>query len=397
MNRAWRNDSAGRKNRFRFEKTSRRIGLERCLSSPSAPLGSEGRARLDMIENVTREIGRHLKDGDLVIMRSTVKLGTTRKVVLPILQQAGIRFELAFCPERTLEGKALTELRELPQIVGGATLEATIRASQIFQFLTPTVVRVSDVETAEMIKMVDNAHRDVMFAYANEIARACDAVGISAAEVIRAGKLGYPRTNLPMPGPVGGPCLEKDPHIFAEGLRELGVEPELTMAGRRLNERQPEEVVAFVARLLKSLKGFPARPTIALLGIAFKGQPATDDLRGTMARPVLEALRRHFPEASFRGFDAVVAPEQIGDFGLNPYPSIREAVRGAHLAMILNNHPAFATMLVESVGGELARPGLIYDFWNCFAAEDLHLPAGVGYMALGSHGKAIFPGEMRRG
>jgi len=83
-----------------------------------------------------------------------------------------------------------------------------VRAGQLFQFLTPTVVRVADPETAEMIKLVDNAQRDVSFAYANEIARACDAVGISAAEVIRAGKLGYPRTNLPMPGPVGGPCLE---------------------------------------------------------------------------------------------------------------------------------------------------------------------------------------------
>ena len=102
-----------------------------------------------------------------------------------------------------------------------------MRAAAVFQFLTPTVVRVSEPETAEMIKMIDNTHRDVSFAFSNEIARACDAAGVSAVDVIRAGKLGYPRTNLYMPGPVGGPCLSKDPHILSEGLRKFGVDLEI--------------------------------------------------------------------------------------------------------------------------------------------------------------------------
>jgi UDP-N-acetyl-D-mannosaminuronic acid dehydrogenase len=354
------------------------------------PLAANGRTRLDMIENVSREVAARLKKGDLVIMRSTVKLGTTRRVVTPILDAAGVPYELAFCPERTLEGRALAELRQLPQIVGGMTAAAAVRAGQIFQFLTPTVVRVSDVETAEMIKLVDNAHRDVAFAYANEVARACDAAGVSAAEVIRAGKLGYPRTNLPMPGPVGGPCLEKDPHIFAEGLRDLGIEPAITMAARKLNEAQPEEVIAHVARVMQAA-GAPAAPVVALLGIAFKGQPATDDLRGTMARPVFEALKRRFPKASFRGYDAVVAAAEVKAFGVAPCDTIGAALTGAHLALILNNHPAFAAMPLTELATQMARPALVYDFWNCFDAQELPMPEGVGYMALGSHGRARLP------
>lgn len=356
------------------------------------PLGADGKARLDMVQSVSREVAERLKPGDLVIMRSTVKLGTTRKVVLPILDAAGVDYQLAFCPERTLEGRALVELRQLPQIVGGGTPEAAVRASQIFQFLTPTVVRVTDIETAEMIKLVDNSQRDVAFAYANEVARACDAVGVSAAEVIRAGKLGYPRTNLPMPGPVGGPCLEKDPHIFAEGLRELGVEPLITMAARRTNEGQPEEAVARIAATLAAA-GVPEAPVIALMGIAFKGQPATDDLRGTMARPVFEALKRRYPRATFRGYDAVVAQGEQRAFGLAPCATIAEALQGAHLALILNNHLVFSAMPVADLAAAMARPALIYDFWNCFTAGDLHLPPGVGYMALGSHGRALLPGR----
>jgi len=355
------------------------------------PLADNGRSRLDMIENVSRQVAQSLKDGDLVVMRSTVKLGVTRRIVTPILDATGHRYELAFCPERTLEGKALTELRSLPQIVGGVTYGAAVRASRLFQFLTPTVVRVSDVETAEMIKLIDNAQRDVAFAYANEVARACDAVGISAAEVIRAGKLGYPRTNLPMPGPVGGPCLEKDPHILAEGLRELGIEPAITMAARRVNEAQPTEVVAHLKDVAARLLGFPDRPTITLMGIAFKGQPATDDLRGTMAKPVLAALREAFPGARLRGFDAVVPEAEIRNFGLEPLGTLEQAFGGTNLAVILNNHLVFSSMPVGQLASSMASPGLIYDFWNCFDAADLHMPRGVGYMALGSHGKALLP------
>jgi UDP-N-acetyl-D-mannosaminuronic acid dehydrogenase len=352
------------------------------------PLADNGKARLDMVENIGREVAQHLQDGDLVVMRSTVKLGTTRSIVLPLLQVSGKTFDLAFCPERTLEGKALTELYQLPQIVGGLTQAAAIRASQMFQFITPTVVRVSDVETAEMIKLVDNSQRDVAFAYANEVARACDAIGVSAAEVIQAGKLGYPRTNLFMPGLVGGPCLEKDPHIFAEGLRERGIEPEITMAARKLNERQPTEIVNHIKQVTDGMAGFAKQPVIALMGIAFKGQPATDDLRGTMARPVFEQIKRAFPNAHFQGFDKVVPEKVIQDFGLQPVKTIEEAFDGTSLVLILNNHPFFSAMPLERLSAKMQRPGLVYDFWNCFKAQSLHLEKGVCYMALGSHGKS---------
>ena len=352
------------------------------------PLDIQGRSRMDMVQSVTREVADRMNNESLVIMRSTVKLGTTRKVVLPVLATSGKQFDLAFCPERTLEGKALTELRQLPQIVGGMTSQAAVRASHIFQLITPTVVRVSSLETAEMIKLIDNAQRDVAFAYANEVARACDAIGVSAAEVIQAGKLGYPRTNLPMPGPVGGPCLEKDSHILAEGLRELGIDPEITMAARRTNENQPAEVVAHIKGFTDALGGFTKRPVITLLGIAFKGQPATDDLRGTMARPVFARLRQSYPDAEFRGFDAVVSTQDIEGFGLISTSSLQEAFKNANLVLILNNHPLFAAMDIEDLAKEMQAPGLVYDFWNCFKTADLHLPTGISYMALGSHGQA---------
>jgi UDP-N-acetyl-D-mannosaminuronic acid dehydrogenase len=349
------------------------------------PIGADGVSRMDMVENVAREVAKHLKDGDLVVLRSTVKIGTTRTLVEPILAATGKRFHLAFCPERTVEGQALEELRWLPQIVGGGTYEATVRAGQLFQFLTPTVVRVGSIETAEMVKLVDNTQRDVHFAFSNEIARLCDAMGISATEVIQAGKLGYPRTNLPLPGPVGGPCLEKDPHILAESARGFGVVAEMAMLGRRINERQLIEVAGFAADMA-SARGVPERPKIALLGIAFKGRPATDDLRGTTAKPVFEELKRRFPGARFVGYDAVVEPADIAGFGLEPQGSLEEALSGTHLAVILNNHPVFPRMPLEDLATRMAKPALVYDLWNNFDRGKLRMPEGTTYVSLGNHG-----------
>lgn len=380
---------------------SKKIQFTKYIPSPSrarvyiitvgTPLDPNGRVRLDMVEGVGREVGRHLKDGDLVILRSTVKIGTTRRVIQPILKETGVDFDLAFCPERTLEGQALTELRQLPQIVGGVDFRSAVRSSQIFQFLTPTVVRVSDVETAETNKLIDNAHRDVLFSYANEVARICDRVNISATEVIQSGKLGYPRTNVQIPGLVGGPCLEKDSHILAESVRGLGLKLPITSTARRLNEELPEEIVRHVIKTMKKYKNFPSRPVITLLGIAFKGRPATDDLRGTMARPVLKSLRAHFPKAIFRGYDPVVPRKNIQNFGLAPIGQLAGAFRHSHLIFILNNHVQLAAMPIEKYAGLMARPGLIYDVWNLFSTKTLHLPAGTGYMGLGSHGQACLP------
>lgn len=348
------------------------------------PLGPDGKARLDMVEGVSREIAGHVKDGDLVALRSTVKIGTTRGVVAPVLEASGKRVDLAFCPERTVQGKALKELRELPQIVGGLTREAGLRAATLYQFLTPTVTRVNDPETAEVCKLVDNVSRDVMFAYANEVAKVCDAVGISAVEVIRAGKLGYPRTNLPLPGPVSGPCLTKDPHILLQSVAEFDLDLPVTRWARESNERLVVDVAKFLQGASSVLDGFPARPTIAILGLAFKGQPPTDDLRGSSIHELLPALRDAFPGAQLRGYDALAPKENIRALGVEPMDDMMAACRGAHLTLVHNNHPVFADMPLDELTAAMAAPGLFYDFWNHFDPAAVTTAPGVRYLTLGA-------------
>jgi nucleotide sugar dehydrogenase len=349
------------------------------------PLGDDRRVRLDMIRRAACEVRDRFSAGALVITRSTVKVGTTRNCVAPVLDAAGIEYDLAFCPERTVEGQALEELPVLPQIVGGLTPRACLRASQLFQNLTATVVRVRDVETAEMIKLVDNAQRDVLFAYSNEIARLCDGMGISAAEVIASGKLGYPRHYLFKPGPVGGPCLSKDSHILVESGEAFGIEAEITRAARLLNERQPVESAEWMAKTAAVL-GIPATATITVCGLAFKGRPQTDDLRGTPALPLIAELTRLFPGARLRGYDAAVPVDAVAATGVEACATLEDAFAGSHLVVIQNNHPQFAAMDLAGMAKSMAKPALVYDFWNNFRTQDLRLPEGVRYAALGSHG-----------
>jgi len=350
------------------------------------PLDKQGKVRLDMIEAATREVAAHMRDGALVILRSTVQAGTARNVVSRILEGTGKSFDIAVCPERTLEGKALTELRQLPQIVGADTQEVRERAERVFRRLTKTTVQVSSLESAEIIKLVDNTYRDLQFAFANEVARMCEAWGVNAYEVIASGKLGYERTNVALPGLVGGPCLEKDPHIFRQSALAKGLDLEITAAARLVNERQPQETVRFIVQQMDK-RGLPADSRVALLGMAFKGRPATDDLRGSMSLKVLDLIKRELPKARIVIFDPVIDGQVLEETidGVEVASSLLEAVKGSHVSIIANNHPDLGQHSPIALQEIMHPKGFIYDYWNHFSnlsATEL----GQSYFAVGHLG-----------
>jgi UDP-N-acetyl-D-mannosaminuronic acid dehydrogenase len=174
-------------------------------------------------------------------------------------------------------------------------------------------------------------------------------------------------------------------------MARFGARPAITVTARKTNEKQLTDIAQVLRNWTDGLKGFPRKPVISLLGLAFKGRPATDDLRGTTALPIFEALKAAYPDAEFRGFDPVATPEQIRKFGVTPVTRIEDAFGGASLALILNNHPIFEVLALPQLARSMTAPGIIYDLWHHFDASELRLPAGVGYAALGSHGLAKLP------
>lgn len=341
------------------------------------PLDADGAPRMDMVSAVSRDVAGHMRDGALVVLRSTVKLGTTLGVTKPILDASGREYGLAYCPERTIEGRALEELPALPQVVGGLDDAARDRAAKLFGRITPSTRKVSDIRTAELIKLFDNAYRDMLFAYGNEVALVCEAVGVDAAEAITTANHGYERTNIAWPGFVGGPCLEKDPHILMHSLEDAGHTPTLVRAARQLNE----DLVGHAFDRALAALGRREGLTVSLLGMAFKGRPDTDDLRGSPSLAMLERIRRELPDARVRAHDYIVAPARLEKLGVQPVDD-EAAFRGAQLVFVMTNNVRYNTLDFESRAALMARPGVIYDAWNVVYPR-IDLPDGVSLHALG--------------
>lgn len=342
------------------------------------PLADDGHPRMDMVRSVSQNIADHMREDALVVLRSTVRLGTALGVTKPVLDASGKSYSLAMCPERTLEGRALAELPVLPQVVGGLDQRSLDRAGSVFQRITPTILKVSDIQTAELIKLLDNSFRDVFFSFGNEVAMICEKVGVSAAEVIGSANLGYERTNIAWPGFVGGPCLEKDPHILIDSLRDVSHVPTLIQSARQLNEDLVEHSLATALATVERRPGM----CISIMGMAFKGQPDTDDLRGSPSVHLLEHIRRELPDAVVRCQDYVAKPDALAALGVEVVDD-REAFRDADIVFVANNNRRYFTLDFEDRAQLMRRPGVLYDAWNAVYPK-IDLPEGVTLRAFGS-------------
>lgn len=356
------------------------------------PINAQKKADITAIQAVSRTILPVLKPDDLVLLRSTATIRCAREVVKPILDQAGTSYQLAMCPERTAEGRALEELRQLPQLVGGMDAASTERAAQIFERLTPYVKRLSNMETAAFVKLINNTLRDVLFAFANEVATMADALGLDAQEVVDAANDRYPRSHLAKPGLVGGPCMEKDSYILRDSLAELAVTPELIMRGRTRNE----SMIAYgIARAVTTLAthGHAADSIkkIAVLGLAFKGEPAVQDIRGSLAIDLFKQLQAQFPAAHIVGYDAVASVAEAAQWELLAVPKLEDTLRDANLVFVQNNHAAFRGEALAPHLAQLAPHALIYDFWGCVATSVMQ---GRNLFYLGLGAKMIEPARL---
>lgn len=335
-------------------------------SSPTAhivtvgtPLGDDKLVNLDPIRSVLKILKQHLREQDIVILRSTVRVGVTRDVVKKELDQCEKPYYLGFCPERTLEGSALEELASLPQVISGIDQSSLEKIKSFFDQIAAETVSMDSVEEAEIVKLINNSERDLSFALANEIALMCDAKGLNAALVIKAVNHKYSRSNIKRPGPSGGPCLSKDPYILTEGFLSGSYVPKLFAVGRAINEDMIE------ISLKRLFNGFSTDPKkITILGFAFKGSPPTGDMRGSLVHPVLHLLKERYPNAEIVGHDYLADPEEMHRTGVTVEKDITKAVRKADLVILQNNHPQYSQELWKELREKMNPEAFVFDFWN---------------------------------
>jgi UDP-N-acetyl-D-mannosaminuronic acid dehydrogenase len=277
----------------------------------------------------------HLRDGQHLVLRSTVYPGVTA-MVERLLDRGGLALDVSFCPERIAEGRAMEELRSLPQIVSGRTPRAIERADDLFRTLASRIVHL-DVEEAELAKLFTNTWRYIKFAAANQLYMIANDFGLDFERIRAAVMDGYPRAaDMPGPGLAAGPCLLKDTMQLAAFNNNNFT---LGHASMMINEGLP---LYLVARLEQRYE-LPAM-TVGILGMAFKAE--SDDIRSSLSYKLKRLLR--FKAARVLCADPYVSSDP------ELYP-LSEVLSEADLLVIGAPHQDYASLDVQVP---------VIDIWN---------------------------------
>lgn len=347
------------------------------------PINSDSSPDLSYVDSALDSIAKVLRKGDQVVLRSTVPLGTTRQHVVPYLEDkvnltAGNDFFVSFAPERTVEGKALNELKTLPQVIGGLSKTCLMKSMRFWSTLCDTIVQAQSIEAAELVKLSNNSFRDLSFAFANQIALLCHQHNINAFDVIRVANEGYPRNNISMPSPgVGGYCLTKDPVLLSSSFSDSSV-PNLSHLGRSVNELTALYPLEVINRYLDRTNSSLQDMSVLIIGLAFKGEPETNDVRGSTSLQLAYQLAKHCQRLQV--WDAVIPPAIVHTLDLDPATSLDEGIKNADIVLILNNHRL--NVLADAFTEPCERK-LIFDGWNQLDQKEIERISGLTYSTMG--------------
>src|SRR5215510_13827609 len=316
-------------------------------------------------------VHNHLRPGQLIVLESTTYPGTTREVVLPILEKSGLRagkdFFLAFSPERIDPGNRHYNTRNIPKVIGGMTPQCTDLATLLYSQFVDKIVPVSSPEHAEMVKLLENTFRSVNIALVNEMALMCHKFGINVWEVIEAAKT-KPFGFMPFyPGPgLGGHCIPVDPYYLAWKAKMNGLEPQLIELAGLINSRMPGFTISRIADALnerrKPLKG----SKILGLGVTYKRD--TNDIRESPALQVLEGLRQKGASVFF--CDPYIPSIVVRGQTLKAAELTPNLLQSMDCVAILTDHSAFDYSVVAKYSS------MILDTRNAlkgFSRSDLNL------------------------
>ncbi|MEE4337784.1 UDP-N-acetyl-D-mannosamine dehydrogenase [Erythrobacter sp.] len=320
------------------------------------PLVPDKTPDISFVEAAARAIAHRILPGACVIIESTSPIGTTERVAEIISKERpdlavpefgddeGGDIALAYCPERVLPGKIVTELVYNDRVIGGMTAACAERAAALYHSFVKGDCLVTNVRTAEMVKLVENSFRDVNIAFANELSMIADAMEIDVWEVIRLANR-HPRVRILQPGPgVGGHCIAVDPWFLVAAAPDRA---RLVRTAREVNDSKAVHAEHRIRALLDAAPG----GKVALLGIAFK--PDIDDFRESPALEIAVSLARDQGDRILvvEPFTADL-PEELSGTGVR-LATLDEALREAEIVVVLVDHTAFRHLTPEDLAGRI--------------------------------------------
>jgi UDP-N-acetyl-D-mannosaminuronic acid dehydrogenase len=318
-----------------------------CVPTPFHLSDSIPQPNIDYVLAATSSIASLVKPDDLIILESTSPVGTTRKMA-EVFSHAGIdmsQVHVAYCPERVLPGKIMTELVENDRVVGGLTLEATKAVSAFYKTFVRGAVLETDAATAEMCKLTENSYRDVNIAFANELSLLCAKSGINVWKLIKLANR-HPRVNILQPGTgVGGHCIAVDPWFIVASDPDNA---RIIRTAREVNNYKTKWVIDQIKLAVTYATANRGRkPKVACLGLAFK--PDIDDLRESPAVHVASALQAE-------GYDVVAVEPNIKSHDKFALVTLEEALQAADVVAVLVKHRQFVQLAGD---GELVGNAIL--------------------------------------
>ena len=343
------------------------------------PAKADGSSDLSHVEAVARQIAAYMTDYKIIVIKSTVPVGTGKwiKGVMEGALEEKFAFDLVSNPEFLREGAAVEDFFRPDRIVIGAESERAIQAmKEIYNafYLNEAPFVITSIEASELIKHASNAFLATKISFINEIAILCERVGADVHDVARAmgldGRIGKKFLH---PGPgFGGSCFPKDTKALVHVGKEHDCAMEIVQATIRVNERQKERMLEKIEEMTGDLRG----KTIGVLGLAFK--PNTDDMREASAIPIIQGLQARGARIKAYDPEAMEAAKKIFQdvtFCKGPY----EVAEGSHAIVLLTEWNQFRLLDLERIKGLLKEPVFI-DLRNVY--EPLHMH-GLGFRYCG--------------
>lgn len=306
------------------------------------PLTKTKEPDLSHVVRESEEVSKYLKPGQLVVLESTTYPGTTRGVILPILERsglkAGIDFYLAFSPERIDPGSKKYSLKNTPKIVGGLDTESTMIAVLLYRQIVDVVVTVSCPEVAEMAKVFENVFRNVNIALVNELAQLCERLGFSAWEVIDAAAT-KPFGYMPFyPGPgVGGHCIPLDPHYLANKAREYDFHTRFIQLAAEINEQMPYHIVSRITEALNGQRKALNGAKLLLLGVTYKKDVA--DIRESPSLKLIQLLQQKGAKINYN--DPYIPQIRLPNIHLESVDITEEFLSSMDCTVIATDHSCY--------------------------------------------------------
>lgn len=335
------------------------------------PIDAHKRPDLTPLEKASETVGKLLSQDDIVIYESTVYPGATEEVCVPILEKhSGLSFNTGFfvgySPERINPGDKEHRVTTIKKVTAGSTPEIADVVDELYnKIIIAGTHKAASVKVAEAAKVIENTQRDINIALINELALIFDRLGINTEDVLEAA--GSKWNFLPFrPGLVGGHCIGVDPYYLTHKAIEVGYNPEIILAGRRLNDSMGFYVADQIVKLMTQKRIHAVDSKILLMGLTFKEN--CPDLRNTRAVDVIEGLEKY--HCNIDVYDPWVdAEEAQREYGITPVTELQEGYYDAIILAV--SHKEFVEMGVDKIKALGKTPHVLYDIKYVLKADEV--------------------------